>query len=175
MDDEASPEPPRELTPRAPTEKDLISLCRALNDQGAKYMIVGGFAIMMSGYPRTTGDIDILVADDLTNEKKVFEALMTLPDQCVSELEPGDLQKYIVLRVADEILVDLMAKTSGLSFEDAEELIHWQEIQGVHIPFAGPELLWKMKSKTHRAKDQGDLFFLKQWFASQGRSPPQDT
>lgn len=174
MDDETSPEDGSELTPRAPEEKDLVHLCRELNARGAKYIIVGGFAIMMVGYPRTTGDIDLLVAADDENEKKVFEALMTLPDQCVAELEPGDLRKYIILRVADEILVDLMAKTSGMTYEDALEWIHWRELQGVRIPFAGPELLWKMKSKTHRAKDQGDLFFLGQWFSSRGTTPPTD-
>lgn len=173
MDDGSSLEDSSDLTPRAPEEKDLVNLCRELNVRGAKYIIVGGFAVIMAGYPRTTGDIDLLVAADDENEKKVFDALMTLPDQCVTELDPGDLRKYIVLRVADEILVDLMAKTSGLAYEDAQEWICWRELQGVRIPFAGPELLWKMKSKTHRAKDQGDLFFLGQWFSSQGKTPPE--
>lgn len=172
MDDNPSSEESSDLTPRPPDQNDLVNLCAELNKRAAKYIIVGGFAIIMAGYPRTTGDIDLLVADDPENEKKVFDALMTLPDQCVAELIPGDLRKYIVIRVADEILVDLMAKASGIAYEDAQEWICWREIHGVRIPFAGPELLWKMKSKTHRAKDQGDLFFLGQWFSSQGKSPP---
>lgn len=173
MDDETSDPIREELTSRPPDEQDLLSLCKALNDRGAKYLVVGGFAVMLSGYLRTTGDIDLLVADDLENEAKVFDALMTLPDQCVAELEPGDLRKYTVVRVADEILVDLMARTSGLTYHEAEPHIQHRVLEGVSIPFAGPELLWKMKSRTHRAKDQGDVFFLKNWFSSRGESPPE--
>jgi hypothetical protein len=29
-----------------------------------------------------------------------------------------------------------------------------------------------MKAKTHRAKDAGDLVFLRQWFREQGQDPP---
>ena len=35
------------------------------------------------------------------------------------------------------------------------------------------ELLWRMKRQTHRAKDQGDLAFLRELFAAQGRQPPE--
>ncbi len=41
----------------------------------------------------------------------------TLPDGCVRELEAGEVEKYTVLRVADEILVDLMAKASGIDYQ----------------------------------------------------------
>jgi hypothetical protein len=48
-----------------------------------------------------------------------------------------------------------------------------REVQGVKIPFASPRLLWRMKAVTHRDKDAGDLFFLREWFAKQGEQPPQ--
>lgn len=34
------------------------------------------------------------------------------------------------------------------------------------------DLLWRMKAVTHRAKDAGDLVFLRQWFAQRGEEPP---
>jgi hypothetical protein len=83
-----------ELECRPPVENDLVSLCRELNQRGAKYVVVGGFAIISAGYPRLTGDIDLVVAADAENEKKVFDALSTLPDNAVSELQPGELQQY---------------------------------------------------------------------------------
>jgi hypothetical protein len=47
------------------------------------------------------------------------------------------------------------------------------EVDGVAIPFASPELLWRMKSRTHREKDRGDLQFLRMWFEAEGRTPPE--
>lgn len=50
-------------------------------------------------------DLDLLVAADPDNEARVFAALATLPDNAVRDLQPGELQQYTVIRVADEILV----------------------------------------------------------------------
>ncbi|MEI6245646.1 MAG: nucleotidyltransferase, partial [Acidobacteriota bacterium] len=94
------------LASREPTVEDLRNLCRELNQRGARYVVIGGFAIRAAGYARQTMDVDLLVADDADNEARVFDALATLPDAAVRELEPGELQKYTVIRVADEIVVD---------------------------------------------------------------------
>jgi hypothetical protein len=163
-----------ELIPKAPEREDLVSLCRELNLRDARYVVVGGFAIIMGGLPRTTGDVDLVIDASLENEAKVFAALATLPDGCVRELEPGDVAKYLVVRVADEILVDLMASASGIDYAEASKSVVVREVDGVGIPFASPELLWRMKRRTHREKDRGDLEFLRQWFAARGRTPPED-
>lgn len=49
------------LEPRPPEQDDLTRLCGELNRQGARYLVIGGFAVIHAGYPRLTGDIDILV------------------------------------------------------------------------------------------------------------------
>lgn len=90
----------RELEPRPPLEADLVGLCRELNKRGARYIVIGGFAVITAGLPRVTGDIDLLVAVDPENEARVFSALSTLPDNAVRELQPGELQQYNVIRVA---------------------------------------------------------------------------
>src|SRR5208283_3531226 len=100
--------PPQELESREPTVEDLRDLCRELNRRGAKYVVVGGFAIRAANYARQTMDVDLIVAADAENEAKVFGALSILPDNAARELQPGELQRYNVIRVADEILVDLM-------------------------------------------------------------------
>ena len=106
-------------------------------------------------------DIDLIVASDRDNETRVFEALATLPDNAVRELQPGELEQYTVIRVADEILIDLMVKASGIDFSEAAKDTMTREIDGVAIPFASPRLLWRMKRDTHREKDAGDLAFLR--------------
>jgi len=161
-----------ELEPRQPTLEDLRDLCRELNARGARYVVVGGFAIRAAGYIRETMDIDLIVARDRENEAKVFSALSTLPDNAVRELQPGELLQYSVIRVADEVLVDLMGSAGGIDFAQAAKEAEIREVDGVAIPFATPALLWRMKAVTHREKDQPDLLFLRQWFASRGEKPP---
>lgn len=158
---------------RPPVEADVVALCRELNRRGTKYVVVGGFAIIAAGFPRFTGDLDLIVAADLENEAKVFSALSTLPDNAVRELQPGELQLHNVIRVGDEILVDLMRSAGGIDYAEAAKDVVRCEVDGVPIPFASPRLLWRMKVVTHRAKDAGDLVFLRQWFAERGEEPPR--
>lgn len=104
--------------------------------------------------------MDLPIDASPDNESRVFSAPATLPDGCVNQLDAGDVAKYKVVRVADEILVDLMASASGIDYAEAAKSVVIHEIDGVAIPFASPELLWRMKSRTGREKDRGDLYFL---------------
>ncbi|MEA3188275.1 MAG: hypothetical protein QOD99_2105 [Chthoniobacter sp.] len=172
MDDE-TPDSGGELTSRQPTLTDLVALCRELNQQGARYLVCGGFAIRSSGYIRETADIDLLIDTSLENEALVYKSLETLPDKAVLELDPGDVAKFIVVRVADEVLVDLMRSASGIDYAEASQHAVVREVQGVPIPFASPQLLWRMKRHTHREKDAPDLVFLRELFARHGITPPE--
>jgi hypothetical protein len=171
MEDDHAPDPNR-LESREPTVEDLRDLCRELNERGARYVVVGGFAIRAAGYIRRTMDVDLVVAADPANEANVFAALSTLPDHAALELQPGELQQYNVIRVADEILVDLMRTAGGIGYAEAARDVVIYQVQGVPIPFASPHLLWRMKAATHRAKDAADLVFLRHWFAERGEEPP---
>jgi hypothetical protein len=151
----------------------VAALCNELNKRGAKYIVIGGFAIIAAGLPRLTADVDLLVAADAENEAKVFSALSTLPYNAVKELRPGELKQHNVIRVADEFLVDLMQSACGIEYAEAAKEIVMREVAGVPIPFASPRLLWRMKVNTHRDKDAADLFFLRRWFAERGEEPPQ--
>jgi hypothetical protein len=169
----ADDNPSKELASREPKVEDLRDLCRELNQRGARYVVIGGFALRAADYVRGTMDVDLLVAADLENEAKVFSALSTLPDNAVRELQPGELEQYGVIRVADEILVDLMRSAGGINYAEAAKDVIVREVGGVPIPFASPRLLWRMKIVTHREKDAGDLLFLRQWFAARGEEPPK--
>jgi hypothetical protein len=164
MDDEDDAPEENQLTSRAPTEDDLVGLCRLLNAANARYLILGGFAIIYSGYGRTTGDVDFLIATDAVNEAKVFKALESLSDKAVLQLQPGEVEEYTVVRVADEIVVDLMKSASGIGYEEASQDVVVRLVQDVPIPFASPRLLWRMKRNTHREKDALDLIFLRQQY-----------
>ena len=83
------------------------------------------------------------------------------------------LQQYNVIRVGDEILVDLMRSAAGIDYAEAAKDVVIREVDGVPIPFASPRLLWRMKAATHREKDMDDLLFLREWFAKRGEQPPK--
>jgi hypothetical protein len=144
----ADDHPTDALAPREPTVEDLRNLCRELNARGAKYVVVGGFAIRAANYVRSTMDVDLMVAIDPENERRVLDALCTLPDRAAREIEPGELQRYNVIRVADEIVVDLMHTAGGIDYAEASKDVVVREVDGVPIPFASPRLLWRMKVVT---------------------------
>jgi hypothetical protein len=152
------------VEPRTPTLDDLAAVCRSLNEQGAKYLVVGGFAVIQHGYLRTTGDIDLLFEDPLENQARIKKALEILPDKAVRELGDDDLRQWVVVRVADEVMVDLMTAACGVTYTEARPEIQVFTLQGVPIPFASPKLLLRTK-QTHRDKDAGDRFFLERKIA----------
>lgn len=107
------------------------------------------------------------------NEARVYEAMRSLPDRAVDQLDPGDVARFTVVRVADEIVVDLMQSASGIDYAAAESGIVTREVAGVPIPFASEMLLWKMKRATHREKDRLDLVFLRQVIEAGGGKVPE--
>jgi hypothetical protein len=141
-----------------------------LNDLGADYVIIGGFAVRAAGFDRRTMDIDVLVGTGLDNERKVIAAVSRLPDGAAAELEPGELEEFVVVRVADEIVVDLMTSASGVDYKEASGQITVLEVDGVPIPFASARLLWRMKSGSLRDKDRPDIHFLRLLLERAGES-----
>ncbi len=152
---------------RQPSLEDVIRIGRDLNANAAKYVIVGGFAIIQAGYPRQTMDIDLLIETGLENEKRVLDALAKMPDGMAREITPGEVGRYGVVRIGDEVMVDLMKSGCGITYSDAIQNAVWRELDGVRIPFASKSTLWKMK-QTMREKDIPDRLFLAQTLAEEG-------
>lgn len=138
---------------RAPTVQDLKAICAWLNEEGARYAVVGGMAVNHFGFVRATMDIDLLVADDPENMAKVIRALGHLPDQAALELTPEEIQDYVVLRINDVITVDLLARACDVTLNDISVEIDHR--LGLPIPYASPRDLIRMK-QTIRPKDQED-------------------
>jgi hypothetical protein len=146
---------------RPPTLNDLLTLCRELNERKAKYVVIGGMAMIQAGFVRGTEDIDLLIEASPINQATVLKALEILPDKAVTELREGDLERYVVVRVADEIVVDLLLSAGGIRFAEAQPEVTVVDVAGVPIPFASPRLLLRMK-QTGREKDALDLLFLRE-------------
>nr|VFJ47051.1 MAG: hypothetical protein BECKDK2373B_GA0170837_101535 [Candidatus Kentron sp. DK] len=147
------------LEARPPTLQDLLKLCENLNRKGVKYMVIGGMAIAQHGFTRATEDIDLLVDTSIENERRLKEALLYLPDKAAEDLEAGDIESYMTVRVADEIVIDLMKSACNVDYERAAKSIVTVELEGISIPFASVDMLWEMK-QTVREKDLVDRIFL---------------
>jgi antitoxin component of RelBE/YafQ-DinJ toxin-antitoxin module len=144
---------------RPPDRNDLITLCRELNRLQAKYIVIGGLAMNALGLIRTTEDIDLLIEESPPNQEKVKAALRILPDKAIDELGEEDIRDFVVVRINDEITIDLMTQACGLNYDRAKDLILKKTFDEVAIPFAGRELMIKTK-QTVREKDMIDLRYL---------------
>ena len=144
---------------RIPTVKDLVTLCRNLNEHLVKYVIIGGFAVIRFGYIRATGDIDLLVENTKENLERIRKALSYLPDGEAYKISDDDLNKYRVVRVSGEITVDLIGKACDVTYASAQNFIQLDEIENVQIPYLKPELLIQTKMGM-RPKDIQDRNFL---------------
>jgi hypothetical protein len=149
-----------DLESRDPESGDLLRICESLNKAGAKYIVIGGMAMVAHGFNRGTEDIDLLVDRAVGNIQRLREALSILQDNAVREVKDTDIEEYGVVRVADEVIVDLMGLACGIDFAVAKDRIVWKEYEGVRIPFATPELLLETK-QTIREKDAIDRLYLK--------------
>jgi phage replication-related protein YjqB (UPF0714/DUF867 family) len=55
--------------------KDFKELLRSLNENGVRYLLIGGYAVVLHGYVRNTNDLDIVVSDEPDNARRVAKAL----------------------------------------------------------------------------------------------------
>ena len=154
------PKDDHSLESRPPSLDDLLELCKQLNSFHVKYIIIGGMAMIHHGFIRTTEDIDLLIESSPENEERIMKALLYLPDKAIRDVKVGEINKYSVIRIADEIVIDLMTSACGITYQEASNSISMSEFNGINIPFSSLDLLWKLK-QTMREKDKLDQEFLK--------------
>ena len=146
---------------RAPEPEDLVRICRALNDAGARYVLVGGFAVLVHGASRFTKDIDLLVDDSPENIARVKQGLGILADNAASDVADHDVRDHTVVRVVDEVIIDLMGRACGLTYADVAADMEWHDLDGASVPVASPSTLVRTKD-TYRPQDAIDRSFLQQ-------------
>jgi len=153
---------------RPPTIDDIRRICRALDDAGAHYVLIGGFAVILHGGLRTTKDIDLLVDPEPANVERLKRALSVLEDAAALEIEEGDLQKYTVVRIADEILVDLFFAACGVTWSEARTSALRMDLEGTPVIVADVETLIRTKM-TVRPSDAADRAWLESLREDGGR------
>lgn len=144
---------------RPPTIEDLRRICRALDGAGAHYVLIGGFAVILHGGVRSTKDIDLLVDPAPDNVSRIKTALSVLEDDAARDIEVNDLERYTVVRVADEVMVDLLAAACGVTWAEARPSATTIDLDGVPVVVADRQTLIRTKN-TFRPSDAADRAWL---------------
>jgi Nucleotidyl transferase of unknown function (DUF2204) len=152
---------------RPPRPEDVALIAGALNEAGARYLLIGGFAVNAHGLLRPTKDIDFLIDDSPENVERAKKALAILPDNAAAEIADTDVREYGVVRVADEVVVDLLGRACGLSYQEAIADAQKMNIEGVEVPVASLRTLIRTK-QTYRPSDAADRQFLEDKLANEG-------
>lgn len=138
--------------------QDFKEFIQSLNDNGVRYLVVGGYAVALHGYPRYTKDIDIWVEMTAENGKKIAKALeqfgfgslgingtdFTIPDQMLQlGYPPGR--------------IDMLTTLPGVEFSECYASRTIVEVDGILVNFIDLENLKKNKKATGRHQDLADL------------------
>ena len=97
--------------------KELLSI---FNARKVRYLVVGGYAVSLHAQPRSTQDIDILVACDMENANAVYAALQKFGAP-LEGLKPADFAergKFFRMGRAP-LAVDILPEIDGVEFERA--------------------------------------------------------
>src|SRR5260370_33250720 len=103
-----------------PLNKDLREFVALLNSNEVEYLVVGAFAVAYYGYPRYTGDLDILFRASEQNVQRILRLLAefgfgSLGIRGQDLLSPGEVIQLGV----NPNRIDLLNSISVVSFEDA--------------------------------------------------------
>jgi hypothetical protein len=153
---------------RAATVEDLKALIRALNDSGAEYLLIGGYALYAHGYQRATTDIDVLVPRNREAGERVRSALLVLPDQAARDIDPTWFEEGENIRVADEFVVDIMLTAGGETYEALAPHAVTVDLDGVPVRTLDLPGLLKTKQSA-RDKDAADRAVLERAIRLLGR------
>lgn len=135
--------------------KDLLSL---LNQFGAKYLVVGGYAVMLYTEPRYTKDLDLAIGMEVVEVEAVRKALeafgFPMSDEAAAELaQPNKM--ISIGRPPSRI--DILNHVAGIDFQTAWERRTIIDIGGVAAAFLSREDLVKSKRAAGRPQDLLDL------------------
>lgn len=149
-----------------------------LNKNNIRYVLVGGLAVNLHGIPRSTFDIDIIIALDNNNIEQFWNVIKYFN---MSPRQPITLNqlKYPQVRqswIKDKNLialtfhqndppqmeVDLLLQTFDMSFDDIYNNAVTFKEKGISLKAASVDSLIKLKKQSKREQDIQDIKFLEQ-------------
>jgi hypothetical protein len=138
--------------------QDFKEFIQSLNDNDVRYLVVGGYAVALHGYPRYTKDIDIWIDSSQDNAVKLLYALEQFGFGSVG-LKVDDFLE------ADQIIqlgyppnrIDLLTSLAGVCFEECYGSKIEVTIEDVAVSFIDIDNLKKNKRVSGRLQDLADV------------------
>lgn len=155
---------------RPATFDDLKALIQALNQNGAEYLLIGGYALFAHGYHRATTDIDLLVPANQAAGRKIRNTLLQLPDQAARDIDPAWFDEGENIRVADAFVVDIMLNACGETYDSLQRYAETIDLDGIPVHTVNLQGLLLTK-QTARDKDIADRIVLERALAAYNARP----
>ena len=141
---------------------DFRDLLQALNDAGAEYLVVGGYAVIEHTEPRYTKDIDVWVNSTRENAGRVLEALKQygapVADLSIEYLTSDDAFFQIGV---EPVRIDIIVNLLAMNFAECWDRRLVAETDGIPVNFIGIRDLIKNKKASGRPMDLVDVERLK--------------
>lgn len=135
---------------------DFSEFLRLLNENAAEYLLVGGFAVNVHGYSRSTGDIAVWVDPSAENAGRVAAALRDFGFPYATPAlftEPDQIVRMGVPPLRIEILTGI----DGVEFDSCYQRRISVRTENIEIPVIHLEDLIANKKAAGRPKDLADL------------------
>jgi len=140
--------------------EDFRDFLNALNEAEVRYILVGGYSVVLHGYSRTTGDMDLWVERTSENYKRIIKAFqifgMPLFDMTESNFLSHPIWDVFTFGTPP-VAIDIMVKIEGLNFEDVFQKAVYFEDDDLKIRTINRNDLIVAKKIAGRAKDINDL------------------
>lgn len=135
----------------------LLDLLRRFSRESVEYILVGGHAVRLNGFARFTEDIDVLLPVSIANGRRVIRALSFLAssNELLPEWFAPSAEAPENIRVADELLIDLLFAANGQTYESLQGHVRSLLIEGVEVRTLDIDGLLKTKT-DFRDKDKID-------------------
>ena len=140
--------------------EDFLEFIRCLNHHEVEYIVVGGYSVILHGYTRTTGDLDLWIEKEGENYQKLVDAFhefnMPVFDMTKENFLNND--KIDVFTFGrSPVAIDIMTSVKGLEFKDCFKNAPVYDLEGLAIRFLHINDLLSAKKATNRPKDQDDI------------------
>jgi hypothetical protein len=138
--------------------RDFKEFLRLLHDHEVEYLLVGGFAVALHGYARTTADIDVWVSRRRDNAERLVDCLrefgFDLPELTPEVFEAPDR----IIRMGEAPLrIEVLTDIDGVEFDGCQQRAVLHEIDGESIRVISLADLKINKRASGRPKDLADL------------------
>ena len=137
---------------------DFKEFLRSLNDNQVRYLVAGGYAVALYGYPRYTKDLDIWIELDRDNAERIIAALeqfgfASLELAAEDFLDPGT----IIQLGYPPNRIDLLMTLTGVDFQTCFESRKAINIDDIVVNFINLDNLRRNKRAAGRPQDLADL------------------